>query len=408
VKEDPTGVERVALAHKAWLAAERGDDTCHEVAAIAWAALTGADLLELASYRPTYHLAARALIVADALPEAEEALRRVEDEMIKRGSLRMRAAFAWYLSDLHFRCGRIADAENEARLVLQLHEEQDLVNGGAVEALVNALVERGELDEAEATLEEHGFAGELDDGYRSIGVRIARARLALARGDGDSAILDALDCGRLRDMQGRPNPAWTPWRSVAAHGHLLNGNFVRAREMARQELELARAFGAPRAIGIALRARALAAEDQEERLNLQREAVAVLSPSHAKLEYARALVELGATLRAGGDIEGAREPLRVALADADALGASALAARAREELVASGLRPRRAPMSGAAALTPRQRRVCDLAAAGRTNRAIAQELFVTVKTVETHLLAAYRKLGIASKSELPAALGSGD
>src|SRR5262249_46449371 len=160
-----------------WLAAERGGISCHEGGTIAWGGLTGADLLELASYRPTYHLPARALIVADAPPQAEGAPRRVGGGMVKRGAARLRAAVAWYLSDLHFRCGRIADAENEARLVLQLHEEQDLVNGGAVEALVNALVERGELDEAAATLEEHGFAGELDDSYRSIGVRIARARL---------------------------------------------------------------------------------------------------------------------------------------------------------------------------------------------------------------------------------------
>ena len=55
-------------------------------------------------------------------------------------------------------------------------------------------------------------------------------------------------------------------------------------------------------------------------------------------------------------------------------------------------------------LTPSERRVADLAAAGRTNRDIAQELFVTPKTVEVHLSNAYRKLGIRSRRELAGAL----
>jgi DNA-binding NarL/FixJ family response regulator len=61
---------------------------------------------------------------------------------------------------------------------------------------------------------------------------------------------------------------------------------------------------------------------------------------------------------------------------------------------ATGLRPRRAQTEGLAALTPRQRQVCELAASGKTNRAIAQQLFLSVKTVETHLAASYEKLGV--------------
>jgi len=157
---------------------------------------------------------------------------------------------------------------------------------------------------------------------------------------------------------------------------------------------------------MALRARALAAEGADETLGFQLQAIAILAESPARLEHARTLADFGATLRREGDRTSAREPLLTALAEADRLGAAALAARAREEIVATGLRPRRAQMTGVAALTPRQRRVCELAAAGRTNQAVAQELFVTVKTVETHLLAAYRKLGIKSKVELAGALAS--
>ena len=78
--------------------------------------------------------------------------------------------------------------------------------------------------------------------------------------------------------------------------------------------------------------------------------------------------------------------------------------RALQELLAAGARPRRAPASGRAALTPSELRVAELAAAGHTNRDIAQRLFVTQKTVEAHLARTFRKLGIESRAQLAAAL----
>jgi DNA-binding NarL/FixJ family response regulator len=102
----------------------------------------------------------------------------------------------------------------------------------------------------------------------------------------------------------------------------------------------------------------------------------------------------------------AREPLRTALADADRAGAQILVQRARRELVATGLRPRRAALEGAGALTPRQRQICELAAAGKSNRAIAAELFLSLKTVETHLAAAYDKLRVSARAQLAVALAT--
>jgi DNA-binding NarL/FixJ family response regulator len=117
---------------------------------------------------------------------------------------------------------------------------------------------------------------------------------------------------------------------------------------------------------------------------------------------------LGAALRhARGDGRGpasAREPLRRALELAAACGAPALADEARSELYAAGSRPRSDALSGVAALTASERRIADLAAAGETNRDIAQALYITPKTVEVHLSNAYRKLGVRSRRELPEAL----
>ncbi|MDN5852592.1 MAG: helix-turn-helix transcriptional regulator [Actinomycetia bacterium] len=78
-----------------------------------------------------------------------------------------------------------------------------------------------------------------------------------------------------------------------------------------------------------------------------------------------------------------------------------LAECSRAALVELGFRPRRAARTGRDALTGGERRVVDLAAEGRSNRAIAEALFVSVRTVETHLTSAYRKLGITSRAQLP-------
>jgi DNA-binding NarL/FixJ family response regulator len=72
--------------------------------------------------------------------------------------------------------------------------------------------------------------------------------------------------------------------------------------------------------------------------------------------------------------------------------------------VAAGGRPRRDAIRGRDSLTPSELRVAELAAAGRTNRQIAQALFVTQRTVENHLTSTYAKLGITARPELGAAL----
>lgn len=116
------------------------------------------------------------------------------------------------------------------------------------------------------------------------------------------------------------------------------------------------------------------------------------------------LVELGGVLRRSGRRRDCQEPLREGLQLADAMGARPLAETAMSELRATGARPRRAAYSGVEALTPAELRVGRLAAEGLTNREIAQELFVTAKTVQTHLSSVYRKLDAGSRRELPSLL----
>ena len=192
-------------------------------------------------------------------------------------------------------------------------------------------------------------------------------------------------------------------RSGAALALLRLGDRERARELAEDELADARAFRAPRALGVALRAAGLATggagwDPAPRRVG------GALRRSPAVLERARSLVEWGAALRRAGRRVAAREPLVEALDLAARCGARPLVARAREELRATGARPRREWRTGAEALTPGELRVVRLAAEGRTNREIAHELYVTLKTVEGHLSRAYTKLGIAGRAQLPEAL----
>jgi DNA-binding CsgD family transcriptional regulator len=191
-----------------------------------------------------------------------------------------------------------------------------------------------------------------------------------------------------------------PWRSAAALLLADVGRHEEARALAADELRRAETFGAARAIAVALRADALVgpSSDRAERLKC---ALELLEPLPARLEQARVLVDLGATYRAAGKRAAARAPLLDGLALASRCGGLALERRARAELAAIGIRPRTTGRSGTESLTPSERRVAELAAAGQTNREIAQTLFVTEKTVETHLGRVFRKLDVTSRRQLP-------
>jgi DNA-binding CsgD family transcriptional regulator len=405
---DPV-LDRAVIAHRAWLATELGTPDAAACAAFARRALDGGLLLGEVGSRAGFHCCVRALIFTDQFTDAEAAVTAMRDDRVVRGSLRLQAGAAWYAAELAQRTGRIADAENEARLALDLTpDDVNLFTGGAIEILVWALAARGAFGEAHGLLEEHGLAGQLGGQIWEIGILHSRAVLALAEGDFPGAYDQAVHAGRLRIRQGRPNPVWTPWRATAALALAHQGLRSEAAALAAEELALAERFGAPAAILTASHAAAVAEADDAARRGLCENALARTAASSRTLECSRIRLELGHALTRLGHRVEARSPLQQALADADRTGAALVAERARRELVATGLRPRRAQTDGVASLTPRQRQVCELAASGTPNRAIAQQLFLSVKTVETHLAAAYEKLGIENREALVDALGAAD
>ena len=270
--------------------------------------------------------------------------------------------------------------------------------------LAQALLEQGEADEAARVIDWGDFPEQLPpDQVQLVGFRLSRARLRIETGSPERGVEELLQVGETVRLVPHDNPCSLPWRSCAAEGLRLLDRNDKARALAEEELARARRWGAPHAIGAALRVLGLV-EGGTAGIGLLREAVERLSKTEARLKYARALVDLGAALRRANQRAEARERLREGVDLAGRIGAFGLTRRANEEIAATGARPRKVLRTGLDALTASERRVAQLAADGMSNKEIAQTLFVTIKTVEVHLSHAYRKLDISSRAQLDKAL----
>jgi DNA-binding CsgD family transcriptional regulator len=300
--------------------------------------------------------------------------------------------------------GAVGAAEVEIQTALRLAGERHFMLPRIVAVAIAVAVERAELEAASELADRYGesLAREraMVDDYL-----ISRGRLRIALGDVRDGLADFLRCGELLGSYGIVRP--TDWRSDAARALLELGDRERAEQLAHEAIAAARAFGAPRALARSLRA-AGRVMGGDEGLELLEQAVSLTEPTPSRLEAAYALADLGVELMQRRRRREGREALRLALELALKCGATALSERIRGDLGAGGGRPPRLELSGVEALTPAERKVCDLAAGELTNRQIAQTLFVTEKTVELHLTSAYRKLGIRSRFQLGAVMPSAD
>lgn len=211
--------------------------------------------------------------------------------------------------------------------------------------------------------------------------------------------------GEVCERSAIRSPAVIPWRSDLALALAGSDRHDEGVELARAELRLAEHCDVDRARGCALRALGLL-EGGQGGLRRLAAAVEALERSPARLELGWAQYELGAALRRANERRDARAPLDRALDIALSCGATRLADRAREELKALGAKRRDVMLTGPASLTVSERRVCRLASQGMRNSEIAQALFVSTRTVETHLHHAYRKLDIVSREELAPTLAA--
>ncbi len=349
-----------------------------------------------------------ALVLVDEYERAIALADIVAAEGRRTGALLAVLSGPGYRGQVHSRRGDLAAAEAELRPVVDmlLDTGMSMWIASVFHMFQDAILERPGLDDIATladTLEtEPVFLA------TSAGAMLLECRglLRLARGDRRGSVSDLRACADTNAAL-KISPTYSAWRSALARA-LPAEDREEAQQLVADELELARAIGLPRPLGIALRASAIF-EGGEAAIELLRQSVSLLESSEARLEHARSLVELGGVLRRGQQRAEAREPLAAGMDLAFRCGAPRLVARAETELRASGARRRRVALSGVDALTASELRVGLLAARGRSNPEIAQELYVSLKTIETHLSHTYAKLGLSgqgARKRLEDALGA--
>ncbi|HZM27154.1 MAG TPA: LuxR C-terminal-related transcriptional regulator, partial [Gemmatimonadales bacterium] len=298
--------------------------------------------------------------------------------------------------------GRLREAEEYGRWSLEQKLARGTTDGRPWHAvpLIDALVEQGDLQAAEEALASLNTPGSPPEQIGWATLLEARGRLRLAQARPEEALADQLEAGGRFERLRWSHPGIMVWRWDAARALAQLGDQAEAARLAAEQLDLARATELPRLIGIADRELATVSPSRNA-LPLLREAIELLERTPARLELAKTAVEYGAALRRSGKRMEARDHLRRGLELAHRAGARPLATRAREELAAAGGRPRKPVFTGIDALTASELRVARMAATGATNRDIAQRLFVTQKTIESHMRHVFEKLNISRREELP-------
>jgi DNA-binding CsgD family transcriptional regulator len=369
--------------------------------------LDGGRLLELESSDSlAVAVAVNALVFVDELDRADRLATAMLDDARRRGLILGFIAGSAHRGLVALRMGALGRAEAETRAALELAEQQQVLFTipFTLSYLGAAMHERGGAAEAGAMLEQVPLPPGFDQTLAGATFRQVRGRLRLANGDRAGGVSDLRAAGGALEAIFMRNPSVHSWRSELALA-IAPEEPEEAAELVATELRDARVVGSCRATGIALRAAGLLKRGDDQVADLT-EAVALLERSPARLEHARAVIELGAALRRANARSRAREPLRAGLELATRCSAAPLAERARSELLACGGRPRRTMITGRDALTPSEQRIAEYAARGDSNRDIAQALFITPKTVENHLGRIYKKLAINSRERLSAALSA--
>ena len=367
--------------------------------------------IELERSQPSRRLSDRAdasyaalLKYADDLDEAETRLLGLLAEARKSADLSSIAYSLAHLPAIALWRGRIGQARQFAQEHLDIAEQGSLAAqaGQARHNLAVVLAYEGRLDEATAALVSLRDAPMATnwDRQRAHG---ALGFTALSGGDPVTAaghldrwhaVLTAMHLGE---------PGYSRWyidylTSLVATGRLADA----AGFLEHLDAQVA-SSGRRSAAAVALTGHAMvhaASARAPEALAAIEQALAWYDTSPMRFDRARTLLIAGQIHRRAKAKRMAHDALSEARREFTAFGAEAWARQAAAELARVNLRP-----AGPAALTETERRVAELAAAGRTNREAAQQLFLAVKTVEANLARVYRKLGITSRAELGARMG---
>ncbi|WP_329320685.1 ATP-binding protein [Streptomyces sp. NBC_01262] len=351
-------------------------------------------------------LVAMTFMYADRPGRAEELFATGIADFERQGWRGAHLAFGYaLLGYVRYRRGRLTEAEDFARDGLRLAERVGRgtpVQWYCVAILVEVLLARGRTREAAALAEEYDFGAPFPAAVVFPDAQAVHGELLLARGLYKEAAAELAAVGRRLDPRGMRNPAWCPWQLNLALAESHDAP-DQARATALEAVERARQFGTASAIGSALRTLAEVTPGGDRAKTLE-EAVSHLERSPSAYELARALVGHGAALRRTGSLHDAAEQLYRGLEGALLCGADGLAERARDELAAAGLRPRRLRTTDTDALTTQERAVAARSARGDDPADIARDLGIDQREVALLLSAVYRKVG-TDQAGLAQALG---
>jgi DNA-binding CsgD family transcriptional regulator len=359
----------------------------------------------------TSHLADRqapgaCLMWIDELDRATELFTELLNGAARMGRRQTFEIFSALRGYTACRRGDLANAAADIEPILTAVAQGENMGFAALFALitqVQLLIEGGRPDIAQEKARSAQVPAGFERGFVAALLRHGEGAAQLAQRKFGEAAATLTEVGQLCDANGVRSPVVFPWRSDLALTLAGTDRHGEAIGLAMTELRLADECDVDRARGHALRALGLL-RDGESGLRDLRAAVQAFARSPARVEHGWAQYELGAALRRANRRREARRPLDLALDLALVCGAELLAQRCREELKALGARPRSVMLTGAESLTASERRVCRLASDGLKNADIAQALFVSLRTVETHLGNSYRKLDITSRAELSQAL----
>ncbi len=355
--------------------------------------------------RPSFAYA-QMLKYADRLDEARSGFRTLMDEATVEGDESSLPVLHYHLAELECRAGDWPAADRHAEESLRLAVLSRMpfyrTMGEYAVALISA--HRGESDRARAHATE-GLA--LAEKGRSSLTAVLNlgvlGSVELAEGNGELA-RDPLERAiELISSMGVAEPGYYRVVPDAVEVSVAVGDLPRAASLLEPFERSARALRRTWAVATAGRCRGLIAAargDPEGATRVLRRALRMHDRLGEPFERARTLLILGQVLRRSRQKRAAREILDEARGIFEGLGARIWQAKARAELARVG---GRAP--GPFALTPTEEKVAEQAAGGRTNREIAEALFISVHTVEWNLSKVYRKLGVRSRTELSARLG---
>jgi len=330
------------------------------------------------------------------------------DEHLRRarrtGSLRGVAPLLYQRAGYMFANGDLAEAVADDKACLEAAQASGVTIGVAFlsQHLIKALLLTGKAAEAQRVMDlvRSTAAPDVAHWVYSEG----EIELLLDQGRVETALGAIRSVGAACEALDFVNPLVCNWRSQLVRCLLMLGRADEARAAAEQAMPFAETWRSPRTVGPALRALAMA--ETEDRLMLLADSVEMLRKSPARLELAQSELLMGQALAKADFKSDARAHLQNALDLADMCGAVTIQERCTNAMRLIGARPRKTNIKGLHALTPGELRVARLAADGLSNREIAQELYVTVKTVEVHLSNSFRKLGIGRRRDLKGKLES--